>query len=100
MNRKLKQDLATLDALTDGRYDLTILGQRLKAVRKARGLSQYWFSARAGIREKAYWQYESGNGLPPLQRLIAIANAHRIDLNVLLATDVEPPPPATEEDVL
>lgn len=67
----------------EDRYDLSLLPKRLAEKRALTGLSQYWFAAQAGIREKSYWQYENGATSPPLKKLIALANTHGFDLNEL-----------------
>jgi len=55
-------------------YRLTGLGENLKAIRKARDVSQYAFAEAAGMRETAYGHYESGRNLPRLENLVALAN--------------------------
>ena len=62
----------------DIHYDPEIIPESLKELRKKRSLSQYDFAVAAGIREKSYWQYETGRVLPPLDKLILLMNTHSI----------------------
>jgi len=65
-------------------YNIENLVPNLKRLRKAKDMSQYDFATEAGIREKNYWQYESGRALPPLDKLVLLANTHGFTIDELL----------------
>lgn len=69
-------------------------GENLKALRKARGLTQEEFAKRSGISRSAIGMYESGKREPKnFEMLETIADFFNVDMNTLLGTSKAPAPP-------
>lgn len=58
-----------------------LIGERLRAYRKAIGMSQVDFAGRAGVTPQAYNNWEKGRQRPELDSGIALALAHKIPLD-------------------
>ena len=70
-------------------------GENLKALRKARGLTQEEFAKQSGISRSAIGMYESGKREPKnFEMLETIADFFNVDMNTLLGTSKAPAPPA------
>lgn len=69
------------------------LGERMRQIREAKGLSQVDCAEGAGMRRQTWWQYESGNRPnPELSKLFAISRGLGVTVSELLAgVDEEPP---------
>lgn len=63
--------------------ELLGFGQRLKAVREAKGMNQQDFAALAGKQKNSQVQYEGGKTPPPLDYLYRLAD-HGVDIAYLL----------------
>lgn len=74
----------------------------LTRTRKARGLSQEELAARLGVSRQAVSKWETGDAQPDLARLVALADALEISLDVLTGRREEPntqsPEPAAEKE--
>lgn len=69
-------------------------GENLKALRKARGLTQEEFAKQSGISRSAIGMYESGKREPKnFEMLETIADFFNVDMNTLLGTSKAPAPP-------
>jgi transcriptional regulator with XRE-family HTH domain len=66
------------------RYGETSFGERLQAVRKARGLTQVQLAEAAGTTQRAVSYYETEAGFPPAPAVIGLAKALRITADELL----------------
>jgi len=72
-------------------------GENLKALRKARGLTQEEFAKQSGISRSAIGMYESGKREPKnFEMLETIADFFNVDMNTLLGTSKSPAPPAAQ----
>lgn len=72
-------------------------GENLKALRKARGLTQEEFAKQSGISRSAIGMYESGKREPKnFEMLETIADFFNVDMNTLLGTSKAPAPPAAQ----
>jgi transcriptional regulator with XRE-family HTH domain len=72
------------------------LGTRLRALRRARGLTQEQLAERAGLSYKFLGEIERGQGNPTLETLVALAGALDLDVVDLLGPAE---PRATPPDV-
>lgn len=68
------------------KFDMEGLGSRLRALREARGLSQYALDEAAGLTRGMVGHYEVGRRTPELAVLVAIAETLKADLYWLLDT--------------
>lgn len=69
-----------------------ILSQRLKACRKAAGLTQWEVAVYCDITEKAYQNYELMTREPRLEILVRIADKFNVSLDYLVGLTDEPRP--------
>lgn len=67
----------------------TTFGQRLVALRKAKGFTQVELAAATGTTQRAISYYENHASYPPADALIALAKALRVSADELL--DLAPP---------
>jgi transcriptional regulator with XRE-family HTH domain len=65
-------------------YGETSFGERLQAIRKARGLTQVQLAEAAGTTQRAISYYETEAGFPPSPAVIDLAKALRITTDELL----------------
>ena len=63
-------------------------GEHLRAMRKARGLSQNELAERADVNDKYLGEIERGDGNPSLEVLQRLAKALGIDLTTLIGDEV------------
>lgn len=66
------------------KYGETSFGQRLTALRKARGLTQVQLARLANTTQRAVSYYENEAGFPPAPAVIQLARALRITTDELL----------------
>ena len=66
------------------KYGETSFGQRLVALRKARGLTQVQLARLAGTTQRAVSYYENEAGFPPAPAVIQLARALRVTTDELL----------------
>jgi transcriptional regulator with XRE-family HTH domain len=66
---------------------LTAIGQRLEVLRKAYGLSQTQFAARAQIAQNTYNQYEKGKNLPRLDFAERLCDEYGVTLDWIYRGD-------------
>jgi transcriptional regulator with XRE-family HTH domain len=71
------------------KYGETRFGERLQAIRKARGLTQVQLAEAAGTTQRAISYYETEAGFPPAPAVIDLAQALSITTDELLG--VKPP---------
>lgn len=70
------------------------LGARLRALRRARGLTQERLAERAGLSYKFVGEIERGQGNPTLETLVALAEALDVDVADLFEpAESRPQPP-------
>jgi transcriptional regulator with XRE-family HTH domain len=67
----------------------TSFGERLQAIRKARGLTQVQLAEAAGTTQRAISYYETEAGFPPAPAVIDLAKALKVTTDELLG--VKPP---------
>ena len=60
---------------------------RLKELRKSRGISQAVLAERLGISKSTIGMYETGDIVPSLEMLNAVADFFNVDINYLLGRD-------------
>ena len=65
-------------------YGETSFGERLQAIRKARGLTQVQLAEAAGTTQRAISCYETEAGYPPSPAVIDLAKALRVTTDELL----------------
>jgi transcriptional regulator with XRE-family HTH domain len=65
-------------------YGETSFGERLQAIRKARGLTQVQLAEAAGTTQRAISYYETEAGYPPSPAVIDLAKALKITTDELL----------------
>ena len=70
------------------------IGQNIRYYRKLRGYSQEKLAEMADINEKLIGFYETGNRIPPVINLVAIAEALEVTMDQLCG--VSTPEPGTE----
>lgn len=66
------------------KYGETSFGERLAAIRKARGLTQVQLAEAAGTTQRAVSYYETEAGFPPAPAVIQLAKALQISTDELL----------------
>lgn len=81
--------LTIADAVPRKKYGETSFGERLQAIRKARGLTQVQLAETAGTTQRAISYYETEAGFPPAPAVIDLARALRVTTDELLG--VRPP---------
>jgi transcriptional regulator with XRE-family HTH domain len=72
------------EAMPRKRYGETSFGERLQAIRKARGWTQVQLAEVAGTTQRAISYYETEAGFPPAPAVIDLAGALRISTDELL----------------
>jgi len=77
------------DAMPRKKYGETSFGDRLQAIRKARGLTQVQLAEAAGTTQRAISYYETEAGFPPAPAVVDLARALHISTDELLG--VKPP---------
>ena len=70
------------------RGDVAVDTRRLKAARKAKGLTQAEVAALVGIRQQSYYLYESGKQDPRSEVLAGLCRALDVSADYLLGLDV------------
>jgi transcriptional regulator with XRE-family HTH domain len=70
------------------KYGETSFGERLQAVRKARGLTQVQLAEAASTTQRAISYYETEAGFPPAPAVIGLARALRVSTDELLGVRV------------
>ena len=81
--------LTIADAMPRKKYGETSFGERLQAIRKARGLTQVQLAEAAGTTQRAISYYETEAGFPPAPAVIDLARALLVSTDELLG--VKPP---------
>lgn len=76
--------LTIADAMPRKRYGETSFGERLQALRKARGLTQVQLAEAAQTTQRAISYYETEAGFPPAPAVIDLARALQISTDELL----------------
>lgn len=67
--------------------------QCLSQARKTRGMSQEALAHQVGVSRQAVSKWETGEALPDLPRLLAVADALELPLDDLCGRDLPPSPP-------
>ncbi len=86
----------TIDVMPRKKYGETTFGERLIAIRKARGLTQVQLAEMAGTTQRAISYYETEAGFPPAPAVIDLAKALQVTADELLG--IRPPKVARMED--
>ena len=68
--------------------DMKQFGEHLRALRKARGLSQAELGEQASVNDKYLGEVERGEGNPSLDVLLRLARALGVDVTVLIGDEV------------
>jgi transcriptional regulator with XRE-family HTH domain len=76
--------LTIANAMPRKNYGETSFGERLQAIRKARGLTQVQLAEAAGTTQRAISYYETEAGFPPAPAVIDLAKALRISTDEML----------------
>jgi transcriptional regulator with XRE-family HTH domain len=72
------------DAMPRKKYGETSFGERLQAIRKARGLTQVQLAEAAATTQRAVSYYETEAGFPPAPAVVALAKALQVTTDELL----------------
>lgn len=64
---------------------------RLKELRLAKGLNQQEVAEMLGIGRTAYGAYELGDNVPPLSKMIMLAEFYNVSLDYILYKEETPP---------
>ncbi len=64
-----------------GNIDLNLLKERLKKIRKERGISQSEIAGVLGDRQSTYWNYESGGSIIPISKLYLLAKFYNVSID-------------------
>ncbi|MBM3792052.1 MAG: helix-turn-helix transcriptional regulator [Acidobacteria bacterium] len=72
------------DAMPRKKYGDTRFGERLQAIRKARGFTQVQLAEAAGTTQRAISYYETEAGFPPAPAVIHLATALGVTTDELL----------------
>ena len=75
----------------------TEFGERLAAIRKARGLTQVELAEATGTTQRAISYYETEAGFPPLPAVIALAQVLRVSTDELMGIE-EPKDELLQDD--
>jgi transcriptional regulator with XRE-family HTH domain len=81
--------LTIAGAMPRKKYGESSFGERMQAIRKARGLTQVQLAEAAGTTQRAVSYYETEAGFPPAPAVIELAKALRVSTDELLG--VKPP---------
>lgn len=65
----------------------TDFGERLAAIRKARGLTQVQLAEAAGTTQRAISYYETEAGFPPMPAVIALAQVLKVSTDELMGIE-------------
>lgn len=60
------------------------IGEKIKSIRKSRGLTQKQLGEKLGISQALVGQYETGKRKPKLEQITRIANALSVDIGDLI----------------
>ena len=63
------------------------LANRLKEFRRLSNLTQRQTSLKLGVTERSYQRFESGENIPKLSNLIALANIFNVSLDFLVGRE-------------
>ena len=78
------------------------LGQRLRAAREQRALSQAGLADMVGIRPHSMWRYESAHVMPSADRLMKLARALSVRVEWLMGGGgpmaQSHPPPSNDDE--
>jgi len=86
----------TIPVMARRKQQQTDFGARLRALRKARGLTQVELAERAGSTQRAISYYENEAGYPPAAALITLAEALHVSTDELLG--IHGPSPNSREE--
>ncbi len=77
------------------------IGENIKRLRKAGGLTQAELGAKVGARQKVIADYENGISKPPRDRLLALSHFFNVPVEKLIGKNGSPkiPPQATEQKI-
>ena len=70
---------------------MLILAERLKELRKQKGVTQKYVADLLGIRESSYQVFEYGKHIPKRTNLIKLADFYNVSVDYLLGIDELPP---------
>lgn len=63
------------------------LAERLRQQRKLKGKTQKELAELLNVRRATYGEYERGNNLPPIDKLVIIADALNVSIDYLVGTE-------------
>ena len=69
------------------------LGERIAEKRKENGLSQEALGEELGVSRQSVYKWESGSGLPEIEKLIAMSRLFGVTIGWLLGVEETPPTP-------
>ena len=75
-----------------GKFNIKIIAERLKESRNAKAKTQNDLAALLNISRAAFGEYERGNNLPPIDKLIVIAQELEVSLDWLAGLEPQPQP--------
>lgn len=69
--------------MTNGQINVKVIGERLQNIRKEKGLTQRFVAEDMGLSKPIMSQYESGQRLPSVPKLIQLAQYYNVSLDYL-----------------
>ena len=66
------------------------MGDRLKQLRKARGLTQLAVQMKTGIEQALLSKFENGERIPPTETLVKLADFYEVSVDYLLCRTDNP----------
>ena len=66
------------------------MGDRLKQLRKARGLTQLAVQMKTGIEQALLSKFENGERVPPTETLVKLADFYEVSVDYLLCRTDKP----------
>ena len=66
------------------------MGERLRLLRKSKGLTQIALQMKIGVEQALLSKYESGERVPPTETLVKLANFYEVSVDYLLCRTDNP----------
>ena len=66
------------------------MGDRLKQLRKARGLTQLAVQMKTGIEQALLSKFENGERIPPTETLVKLADFYEVSVDYILCRTDKP----------
>lgn len=70
-------------AADKNKFDNNVLGEKLRKLRKEKGVNQTEVATKTGIDRTSYSKYETGRVLPPISAIIKLADYYNVSIDYL-----------------